>query len=368
MVSNNLFTKSFLSKRYKGIYYLFYRDPQTGRRISQTTKTTTLKEAKEFQHTYLTQLQSELNATVTVPAPVPYTIDDLQNKILELNSFRISKGITEAKINKHAKFIARLFEFLKLYTGGNKLLSDLTSLEMESWKFKRAEDVSQTSVNIELRTIKAWFNKSIVWGMLSKNPLKGVKQFQIPQKERVCFTDEEIKLVLSYIVNQRIKDIVEFALYSGCRISEIINLEWPDVDFENKTITIRNKVGFTTKTKKFRVIPMSAKLEEILRRKLAERVLSQWQYVFGKENGYKYDTCYVSRKFKKYLNRANLPSKFHFHCLRHTFATNFIKSTHNIYYAKNLLGHSNIKTTEIYLHADNDSLLKAMNQMEGLTA
>lgn len=368
MATNNLFTKSFLSKRYKGIYYLYYRDPISGRRKSQTTKTTILKEAKDFQHTYLTQLQAQLNTEANPnPVKIPYTVDDLQNKILELLQMN-TKGVPDSIIQKNSKVIIRIFSNLKLYTGGNKQLTHLTSLEMETWKFKRASDISQTSVNIELRTIKAWLNRGIVWGMLERNPLKGIKQFEIPERERICFTDEEIQLVLSYIKNQRIKDIVEFAVYSGCRLSEIINLEWNDIDLEQSSIGIRNKDGYTTKTKRNRDIPISNKLSVIINRVRAERKQSEWDYVFCKDNGFKYDICYISRKFKMYLRRADLPEKFHFHSLRHTFATNFLKSTHNIYYAKNILGHSNIKTTEIYLHADNESLLKAMNQMDGEAA
>ena len=71
----------------------------------------------------------------------------------------------------------------------------------------------------------------------------------------------------------------------------------------------------------------------------------------------------MTRLFKKYVRKAELPEKFHFHCLRHTFITELIKNGININYVKELAGHSDIKTTMNYIHIITDDLRKAVNSI-----
>ena len=87
-------------------------------------------------------------------------------------------------------------------------------------------------------------------------------------------------------------------------------------------------------------------------------------YVFCKESGYKFSNSFVSHEFKRYCRLANLPNELHFHSLRHTFASWCVQSDVDIYVVKELLGHSTIKTTEIYSHISKSKLHHSVNQLQ----
>lgn len=347
----------FLTKIGK-IWYLYYNQ-SNGKRNKISTKTSSKKEANKFKQDFLLKNQSENQSEKL----------QIKNcKLSDLRDFAI-KYFTEQNPNFYQKgFISNFNKFIDYHS--DKIIDQITPLEIENWKIFRVQQVTKTTVNIEFRAFKALFNKAITWGLIKTNPCIGLKQFSVPAKERLTFELNEIEKIIALVElrNPKLKNIILFALYSGCRLNEIINIQWSDIDLNNKTITIRNKSNFLTKSRKFRTIPISDNILTILNQILLKKInVSPDDYVFTKENSkFPYDKSYISRKFKHYLRKAGLPEKFHFHCLRHTFATHFLKATHNIYYAKELLGHSDIKTTTLYLHTDNNSLLNAMNLMQGV--
>ncbi len=142
-------------------------------------------------------------------------------------------------------------------------------------------------------------------------------------------------------------------LYTSCRISEIINIQYKDVDLSNRILTIGNKEDFNTKSKRIREIPISDNLLSVLKDALnidsnILTLVDQDRYLFTIRRNSKMKWDYVTRKFKKYLRHLNI--KGCFHGLRHPFITNLIKSGVNINYVKEIAGHSVIKTTMNYIH------------------
>ena len=164
-----------------------------------------------------------------------------------------------------------------------------------------------------------------------------------------------MKLIVEKENNPTLTSIYSFAFYTGMRLSEIINLEWNDVDLNSRIIKVRNKAGFTTKSKKERVIPISNVVYDIL-----INLNYYSNYIFEK-NKMKFNPTYVSRKFKLCVNSTTLNQKIHFHTLRHSFASNLVQKNVNIYTVQKLLGHSNISTTQIYSHLNQDNLINAIN-------
>ena len=70
----------------------------------------------------------------------------------------------------------------------------------------------------------------------------------------------------------------------------------------------------------------------------------------------KFNNDYVTKKFKKAVREAELNDKIHFHTLRHSFASRLVQRGASIYVAKELLGHSDVKTTQIYSHLEQSNL------------
>lgn len=344
----------FLSKGYKGIYYLYYIDEITGKKRKISTKTKLKSGANLYMKSFNPVRNKQENVNVSLEFLKEYTMN-----YVKTNLSKSSQYVYET-----------IFRHLQSQFG-NKDIKIFTIKDIESYKTVRLKSVSRTSVNIELRTLKALFNYAIKWGFTNSNPVSSVRFFSVPEKERLFFNENEIEIILKVISDNRLRNIVLFGLMTGCRLGEILNLQWKDVDFQNQLIKICNKSNFKTKSGKIREIPISDRLNEIMLGLFQGRTVSNImdynindKYVFCSRNDYKFNLGYISRKFKKYLRLAGLPEHFHFHCLRHTCLTQLARAGISIYHLKQLAGHSDIKITEIYLHTVTEDLRSAVNKIK----
>lgn len=334
----------FLSKRGK-YWYVIYLDELTGRRKVITTKAKLKSDAFKFLSEFTERLK---------PKPRVIALSDLRSEVLNHVRYHLRKTsilLYESTFRNMER------------QWGNILIKFIYPNQIEKYKINRLNNgVKKSTVNIELRTMHAMFNLSVQWGFIQSNPCKGVKKFQIDEKEKLAFSEIEVRRILDHAKDKKFKNILTFALNTGCRLDEIICLQWRDVDFDQEVIIIGNKEVFKTKTGKKRYIPISIQLFEVLN-SIKPPNISECldNYVFGKSRYYKYDKSYISKKFKSLLRQLKFPERFHFHCLRHTFITQLVKKGVNIYDIKQLAGHSCIETTESYMHTITEDLRKAVN-------
>jgi len=342
----------FLFKRSNGIYYLYFDDKLTGKRKAVSTKCKLKTDAIKFVNSFDTEKQPSPAAQLIYLATLEkealnYALNNLSNGsyIIYKATFRYLLGII-----------------------GNKPLKSITGRDIELYKDTRIKTVKKTTCNIEIRTLKAIFNLALKWNWLNVNPMKDVKEFAIPEREHIAFSNDEITMILNNIKEDYLLNIVKFALYTGCRINEILHIQIKDINQAERIITIGNKEDFRTKSRKIRYIPISDKMLELLKDILKQKgnILPLYEpemYLFN-DNGNKFNKNYISKLFKKKLRLCGLPEKYHFHCLRHTFITNLVKAGVNINYIKQIAGHSDIKTTERYVHIGIDDLKQALNNIK----
>ena len=139
--------------------------------------------------------------------------------------------------------------------------------------------------------------------------------------------------------------IVLTLIYSaGLRGQEVINLKISDVDFERMTIHIRQ-----TKYKKDRIVPLSPTMAIGLKKYLAAENPHIWLFN-GKEASGKYSVRGLSWIMRENLKKTSITKDLNLHSLRHSYATHLLEEGLNIVTLKELLGHSEITTTMIYLH------------------
>lgn len=341
----------FLSKGYKGVYYLYYNDEVTGKRQKISTKSKLKSEAKKFL--------KEFNPERKPMKQQLIYLETLQYEVLKYTNSNLSPAT-------HRLYITAFKNLLSFL--GNKPIKQITTKELDNYKNKRADEIKKATVNIELTCIKAAFNLAFKWDFIGVNPANYVKKFKIEQKEILNFTDTELQIVFAKMPNGLIKNVVMLALGTGCRLNEILNLQFKDIDLNQGVITIRNKNDFKTKSGRIRHIPIADSLETLLRGLLGHdnnvyELNNPERYLFAKANGFRYNKDYVSRRFKRYLRACNLPEKFHFHCLRHTYITNLVKAGTNMNYIKQIAGHSDLKTTENYIHVAIEDLRDAVNKV-----
>lgn len=340
----------FLTKR-KGIYYLYYEDLNTKKRKKVSTKTKLKSEAVKFLRNFKPE-------TKVMKTEVIY-LETLQFEVLKYTQSNLSPATHRLYITA----LKNLIDYL-----GNKPIKQITTKELDNYKNKRAEHIRKATVNIELTCIKAIFNLAFKWDFININPANNVKKFKIEQKEILSFTDAELQTVFAIMPNGLIKNIVTVALSTGCRLNEILNMQVKDIDLSQKIIIIRNKNDFKTKSGRIRRIPIADSLETLLRGLLGHdsnvyELNNTEKYLFANENGFRYNKDYISRRFKRYLRACNMPEKFHFHCLRHTYITNLVKAGANMNYIKQIAGHADLKTTENYIHIGVEDLRNAVNKV-----
>jgi site-specific recombinase XerD len=155
--------------------------------------------------------------------------------------------------------------------------------------------------------------------------------------------------------------IVLTLVYSaGLRGQEVINLKISDVDFERKTIHIRQ-----SKFKKDRIVPLSEYMAAGLKKYLQAENPHIWLFN-GKEPDGRYSVKGISWVMRESIKKTSISKEVSLHSLRHSYATHLLEQGINIVTLKELLGHASIITTMIYLHVAQCPLIKAHSPLDRL--
>jgi integrase len=198
------------------------------------------------------------------------------------------------------------------------------------------------------------------WEWLDKNPVWSVSlEGGVAKRDRWITAEEEDQILAR--CPDWLKEVVIFALNTGMREGEIVDLSWKGgVDLSRKTITV-----LRSKNEEKRTIPMNATVFEMMREKGKVRQLLSGQ-VFHLDC--KPLTVYhIQRFFKLACNEAGIKD-LHFHDLRHTFATRLVQAGEDLYKVQVLLGHKGAAMTQRYAHHYPESLRGSVEILDQLKA
>jgi integrase/recombinase XerD len=242
---------------------------------------------------------------------------------------------------------------------GNKKLSAYTTMDFEKYKLRRSQEVRKVTVNKELRTIKALFQRTVKYDYLEKNPAQWCTLLKIDDKHPTFLSIDQFQKLLSVIDDQDFKDLVIFAVMTAMRAGEIAFLEWADVDFATWQMAVVNKSDHRIKTGKERAVPMNDYIITMLTSKTKRH-----KRVFLNTKGEPWKVKAISDRFRNYRRKAGLPIEIHFHSLRHTSLTWMHHKGVPSESLRQIAGHSSIQTTQIYTHALPHHLLDAANTLD----
>jgi integrase len=243
---------------------------------------------------------------------------------------------------------------------GDKSLESYTVRDIEMFKMERLRECSPVTFNIAFRTLKAAFNQALKWEIIRTNPFSKLKQVKVPEKQPLHFSKEEFSKFLALVVEPILKAIFILGALTGMRQGELLNLQWSNIDFEQRVILIANQGDFVTKTGRIRTIPMNNNVFDLLRKLKSQA--NECPHIFNR-NGEMFKQSYIEHKFKTYVRKADLNDALKFHSLRHTFATWLVQSGASLYEVQKLMGHSDIKTTQIYAHLMASELHSTVNKI-----
>jgi site-specific recombinase XerD len=319
-----------------GIYYAIYRENK--KQIWRSLRTRNSVEAhKEYTH---------LLSTKNSP-PQRYIGDGITEY---LDYVKASKSPQTYEIYKHS-----LQRFLT--SVGNIPIENVNLRHMDLFISQSAKTMKNVTLNTQIRAIKSFFSCCKRWQITQINPIEGTRQLRVPQKIPAYMSYEELHRLLEIIKSdQWLYDIVKFAAYTGARLGEITNLDWKNIDLENRNIYIQSSINFQVKSGKMRTIPMSDEIRTLL----VERCAREGLVFKGRRRQKKIYPVYLSRQFKKAIREHGFNEELHFHSLRHTFASILAQKGVSLHFIQKLLGHSNISVTQIYSHLETSNLRDAI--------
>lgn len=227
-----------------------------------------------------------------------------------------------------------------------QMAEDYQRMRIHTQRYPKRHDLANikikaSTVNKELRILKAMINKAIAWNYITRNPLKEMKSLQeLDSKAPEIFTPREMKQIYKKATRPH---WWKFLANTGLRVSEAQNLKW--INIGEKIINIESTGQRRTKSGKWREIPITDSVREALKQFKATDTTRE--YVFPP-----IDRRSFSRAAKKDIVRAGLTGSAHKY--RHTFCSNHVMNGTNLRVIQLLAGHSDMKVTEKYARMSNE--------------
>lgn len=206
------------------------------------------------------------------------------------------------------------------------------------------EKKSAQTANLALSSIK------FLYGNVLKDPiLTNLKFAKRAKKLPIVLARSEIEKIINVTDNPKHRFIISLGYACGMRVSEVVNLKVQDLDIDELTVHIKGAKG-----KKDRISVLSEKISNELRQMIAGK--QPKDYVFASNRGGKLTTTSLQKIFRQSLKKAKIIKPATFHSLRHSFATHLLENGTDVRYVQALLGHANIRTTQIYTQVTNPAL------------
>lgn len=293
----------------------------------------------------------------------------MQNFIEDfLGYLEVEKDCSKNTLVKYCSDLKYLKYYLENYFSINSP-DDVTTANLHKYieYIKEKNNLKAVSVANKIAVIKSFFKYLYYHDLVAKNPAELLKmprrQKRLPkflnEIETAKLLSAPDRITCSRVSKFKIRDklILTLFIYTGIRKSELLGLNWQDIDLGSNYLIVRK-----SKNKTDRVIPLHDKVSKLLDLYLSIRLpLTDNALIIG-EQGKRLTKASLNNLFKRCINLSGLTGKgYTIHSLRHTFATRLLARDVNLVKIKNLLGHRSIESTEIYLHTTSKELADSIN-------
>jgi len=278
----------------------------------------------------------------------------MQNELEAMRKALVIRGYAVKTITTYISVLKRFLEQL------DKPLNSVTPEDIQQWQYKLVKDfnVSWTLFNQMVCALRFYFQKvrACAW------PIKHIP-FQRRQKNLpTVLTRSEVSKLLSAASNPKHYALLATLYSTGIRISELCHLQIDHVNSKNMLLHIHLGKGA-----KDRQVQLTPSLLQILRSYYKTCAIRPKTWLFpGAKPDSPLDTSTVQRMVTATAKRAGINKSVSPHTLRHCFATHLLEDGTDLRTIQALLGHSNILTTEIYLHVAAHHLQTVRNPLDNL--
>ena len=246
-------------------------------------------------------------------------------------------------------YLGKTRDIIRYY--GEKQLEEVTTEELREFLLKYLQDerkLSDRSINYYNSVIRFIYEVTL-------DKLINKKQLPMRKKKKIVYkvlTKEELSTFFNVCDNFKFKTIFMLVYGSGLRIGEVANLRVEDIDSKNMRIFVRAGKG---NKERYTILPKQS-LEMLREYWRKYRQHKRRGRIFLSESGKAITVGVIREHFRKYRKKAKINEKATLHTLRHNFATDLIERGATLIQVKELMGHSNIRSTMEYVHVANVKL------------
>jgi integrase/recombinase XerD len=283
---------------------------------------------------------------------------EFKDKINEfLNYLLIDKKYSSNTIESYEKDLDRFYFFC---SNKNITINAIRKETIDDYlKSLRTEKLNDKSVSRHISCLRSFYKYMIMEKDITYNPMEFIEMPKIRKSLPKILSKEEIESLLDINLKDnfsfRNKAMLELMYASGLRVTELINLKVQDIDIKMALVRTMGKGN------KERIIPIGdyalSALSEYLtyyRESLLKKEYND--YIFLNNHGKKMTRQGFFKIVKKMAREKNIKTDFSPHTLRHSFATHLLDYGADLRSIQELLGHSNISTTQIYTHVSTEKL------------
>ncbi len=266
---------------------------------------------------------------------------------LYLEYLEIERGLSENTLEAYRRDLYSLYNFL--VQSEIKEISTIKRLHLNMYiKKLYDEKFSPYSIAREIASIKGFFKWLCISEVIEHNPALSIEQPKLPKRLPMVLSITEIKKLLDEKMSLLDKAILELLYAAGLRVSELANIKINNIDLNAKYVRCLGKGD------KERIVPIGNQACIAIKNYLKERdyILKKYnlasKYCFIKENGKKLtrqDVYLFINSIGKNINKDISP-----HTIRHSFATHLLENGADLRVVQELLGHSDVSTTQLYTH------------------
>ena len=272
-----------------------------------------------------------------------------------IDYLRFEKKYSENTISSYKRDLNKINSYLK------KDFIKLTKADIQKYIQNLSKNKNSNTISRIISSLKSFYKFLEINKYTNTNPLTTIISPKTARKLPKVLSEEEVNKLLDINLNNdfdyRNKAMLELMYSSGLRVSELINLTVNDVDLKNSLVRIFGKGS------KERIVPLNDYATEALnnyilyhRPKLFKQ--KENNYLFLNNHGNQMTRQGFFKTLKKIAKEKGIKSELSPHTLRHSFATHLLKYGADLRSIQELLGHSDISTTQIYTHITNEMLEK----------